>query len=121
MGKYLFYNTVDHIIARHVIDKGSPAHGRFLNMIMILFQEYFGFVDFCLKRYNFLLNKYMKLSNIFDSGVFKIHKNSFWEKITKDFQANLPIIVIDGGQKGSTRKKLYMLGFYYGYSHTISD
>lgn len=119
----LFSHTADLKIAKYVVTSGKPSNSRYINMLMILFKSYPNFVELCLKRYLFLLSKYTKNINLYDlfkTPVYKVHNNSFWDTLIKKFKSSEPVIIVNGGQKGSTRKKLYMLGLFYGYRHTIT-
>lgn len=88
---------------------------------MIIFQGRAKFLELCRRRYWFLLKCYMKLKSPFDlfgKGVFNLPNNSFWNCIVSRFKNQEPVIVLSG-HKGATRKKLYMIGSYFGYLHTI--
>jgi len=122
--KYLFQDIIDRKISWYLFEKCNPGRARYLNMIMIIFSGRHGFVKFCVERYWFMLGKYKKLKqsyDLFDIMPFKINNNNFWIDIVAKFRSGVPIIILDGKQKATTRKKVYMLGLYYGYSHTITN
>ena len=117
---YLFCNVIDQRITVFTITSGKISRMRLVNMISILFKTYPGFVKFILKRFHQLACKYYKLKNIEDFACRFTNSNSFWSQTIYNFKCN-KVVIFDGNQKGSTRKKLYILGMIFGFRHTIKD
>ena len=118
----LVHKDIDSIIAKYVVVTGKPAYGKIINCLMIIFKTYPEFVKECHKRYMKLLCLYNKLSTPFEitsNKSYLIHYNNFWRNTIKKFESGVNFI-IDGGQKSRTRKKLYMLGYLYGYRHVVT-
>ena len=97
---WLIHKDVDPLIAELVIPKDSRA----LNMYSILFKHYPGFVRKLFKRYN-------ELNPL----------NPRQLRFASKYAYCKPLVIFDNGEKGSTRKTLYRIGQYYGYSYTTSN
>lgn len=119
---YIINKDIDCIIVKFVIRFGHPKQGRYLNLIVIIFgSDYTGFITACYKHYWNLLCRYKNIKRpgmLFAKPLYKLNKGEFWRKAREDFKTGNTVIFEE--QKGHTRRKLYMLGLYHGYSYTIT-
>lgn len=119
---YLVNANIDTCISRFVITSGKLSISRILNMLSILFKSRAPKFVFALwKRYMLFLCRYYHVQN--PSRIFIVVKHVkfnfsgfFWKDLINRF-CKQDIVVVNEGPNGNTRRKLYMLGFIFGFRH----
>jgi hypothetical protein len=110
---------VDFLIAKYLINKGSPAWARFVHMLMILFRGYPGFLKCCSARYLKLMVRYLRIKHpkeIFRQPTYRLSRSHFWRTAMQQFASGEEVVFTDR-HNGIVRSKLYMLGLLFGYYH----
>ena len=122
MTNHLVNKDIDWLIAKQLLRDGRPRAMRSVNLLLITFGPLSDFAKICSTRYQQLMCRYRQVKSTDELIPPQIHNNSFWHTAIKNFTTAKPgeTIVFDGGQKGDTRQKLYMLGTLFGCRWTVT-
>ena len=122
MAGHLVNKDIDWLIAKQLLRDGRPRAMRSINLLLIIFGPLTAFAKICSTRYQQLMCRYRQVKSINDLVPAQVHNNSFWHTAIKNFTTAKPgdRIVFDGGQKGTTRQRLYMLGTLFGCRWSVT-